>query len=239
MTATQLTSLLKRGTRCLMRVTYTDKAFQGLKWVFTSAPILQHPDPEKPFIVEVDASDTGVGAIVSQCFGDEQKMYPVVFFSRNQELLMVKLALKKWRHWLKGSKFRFTVLTDHKNLEYLYGVKRLNPKQARWALFFTRFDFTMAYRPVAQNTKADELSQTSEHESILPSTCWVNAICWEFNKEITKSLPYHVSDKCPTKLTHVRCRLISWAHATPASRHPGMRRTWELIGINTGGLLDA
>lgn len=40
------------------------KAFQTLKRVFTAAPVLQHPDPDRPFIVEVDASNAGVGAIL-------------------------------------------------------------------------------------------------------------------------------------------------------------------------------
>lgn len=45
-----------------------------------SAPILKHPEPEKPFVVEVDASDMGVGAVLSQQFGERSKMHPVAFF---------------------------------------------------------------------------------------------------------------------------------------------------------------
>lgn len=54
---------------------------QPLKRTFTSAPILQHPDSEKTFIMEVDASDTGVGAILSQHFGESLKMHPLAFYS--------------------------------------------------------------------------------------------------------------------------------------------------------------
>ena len=61
----------------------------------------------------------------------------------NRELLAVKLALEEWRHWLEGARHPFTVLTDHKNLEYIREARRLNPRQARWALFFIRFDFTL------------------------------------------------------------------------------------------------
>lgn len=70
----------------------------------------------------------------------------------------VKLALEKWRHWLEGSSQPFLVLTDHKNLENLHTAKRLNPRQSRWALFFTRFNFTWSYRPESKNGKADALS---------------------------------------------------------------------------------
>lgn len=60
---------------------------------------------------------------------------------RNWELLAVKLALEEWQHWLKGSKHPFTVLMDHKNLEYLRTAKRLNSCQTCWALFFSRLTF--------------------------------------------------------------------------------------------------
>ncbi|KAK3506575.1 hypothetical protein QTP70_009901 [Hemibagrus guttatus] len=55
----------------------------------------------------------------------------------NKELLAMKAAIKEWRHWLEGSTHPFQVITDHKNLEYIKSAKRLNPRQARWSLFFT------------------------------------------------------------------------------------------------------
>ncbi len=59
----------------------------------------------------------------------------------NRELLAVKLALEEWRHWLEGSGVPFIVWTAHKNLEYIRSAKRLNSRQARWALFFRPFWF--------------------------------------------------------------------------------------------------
>lgn len=114
----------------------------------------------------MDASETAVRAIFSQRFGEKPKLFPVTFFFGkltaaecnhigNQELLVVKLALEKLRHWLKGSLQTFMVLTYHKNLEYLQTAKR----QARWALFFTCFNFTIYYRPEYKNTKAYALSR--------------------------------------------------------------------------------
>ncbi|KAK3524756.1 hypothetical protein QTP86_002500 [Hemibagrus guttatus] len=174
-----------------------EEAFNLLKRAFTTAPLLVHPDPNKPFIVEVDASTTGVGAVLFQQQGNPSRLHPCAFFSRklnpaernydigNQELLAVKLALEEWRHWLEGAKHPFTVLTDHKNLEYLRAAKRLNPRQARWALFFTRFNFTISYRPGSKNTKADTLSQMfapeespEKPEPILPENVFVSPITW-------------------------------------------------------------
>ena len=57
----------------------------------------------------------------------------------NRELLVVKLALEEWHHWLEGAELPFIVWTDHKNLSYIQSAKRLNSRQARWALFFGRF----------------------------------------------------------------------------------------------------
>lgn len=108
-----------------------DVIFQILKQWFTSAPILQLPDQSLQFVVEVAASDIGVGAILFQRAALDQKLHPCAFFSRhltqaernydigNQELLAVKLALEEWQHWLERAKLPFLVWTDHKNLEYI------------------------------------------------------------------------------------------------------------------------
>lgn len=171
MITTPLTSLLKGKPKTLQWTPEAEQAFQVLKIAFTKAPLLQHPDPEKKFIVEVDASTTGVGAILSQYSEHAAKPMPCAFFSRklspaernsdigNQELLAVKLALEEWRHWLEGARQPFLVLMGHKNLQYLKEAKRLNPRQARWALFFTRFHFQISYRPSSKNTRADTLSR--------------------------------------------------------------------------------
>lgn len=81
--------------------------FDKLKSLFTTAPVLVHPDPSKQFIVEVDASYRGVGAVLSQRSGPDQKMHPCAFFScrlhpaersydvGNKELLAVKLGTEQ------------------------------------------------------------------------------------------------------------------------------------------------
>ncbi len=80
----------------------------------------------------------------------------------NRELLAVKLALEGRRHWLEGAAFPFMVWTDHKNLEYIRTAKRINSRQARWALFFGCFRFTISYRPGSKNGKPDALSRIFE-----------------------------------------------------------------------------
>jgi len=104
-----------------------EMAFEYLKTWFTSPSILQVPDLNCQFIVEVDASDVGVGALLSQRAAVDQKLHPCAFFSAkrnydigNWELLAVKLALEEWRHCLEGTKQPVLVWTDHKNLEYIW-----------------------------------------------------------------------------------------------------------------------
>ncbi len=87
-----------------------EEAFNWLKELFTSAPILIQPDPSRQLVVEVDVSDSGVGAVLSQHSNPDQKLHSCAFFSRhlfptehnynvgNRELLTIKLALEEWRH---------------------------------------------------------------------------------------------------------------------------------------------
>ncbi|KAK3530649.1 hypothetical protein QTP86_030915, partial [Hemibagrus guttatus] len=97
-------------------------------------------------------------------------------------------------HWLEGAHHPFQVLTDHRNLEYLRGAKRLNPRQARWALFFTRFQFTVSYRPGSKNGKADALSRQSkgagdlgQPELILPATALLAPVRWDLLGKIRRA----------------------------------------------------
>ena len=158
-------------------------------------------------MVEVDASDIGVGAVLSQRATDD-KLHPCAFFSKklspaehnydvgNRELLAVKLALEEWRHWLEGTETPFTVWTDHKNLAYIQGAKCLNSCQARWALFFGRFNFNLTYRPGSKNVKPDTLSWQFHDsrdslpvpDSILPAPYLIGSLTWEIEALVRTAL---------------------------------------------------
>ncbi|KAI2650029.1 Transposon Tf2-6 polyprotein [Labeo rohita] len=251
--AAPLTSMVKKGETRLSWSSDALQAFHELRQRFTSAPILRHPDPQRPFIVEVDASSTGVGAVLSQRQGQPPKTFPCAFYSHklcpaernydvgNRELLAIKLALEEWRHWLEGARHPFTILTDHKNLEYLRAAKVLNHRQARWSLFFTRFDFVINYRPGSQNTKADALSRVHESEdatqppeTILPSSVIVAPIAWDLMTEITEAQTQDPPPAdCPGDRTYVpaalRQRVLSEVHSVPSSGHPGIEATLHLL----------
>ncbi len=228
-------------------------AFDHLKRLFTSAPILITPDPTRQFIVEVDASDVGVGAILSQRSSRDDKVHPCAFFSHrltsaernydvgNRELLAIRLALGEWRHWLEGANVPFIVWTDHRNLEYIRSAKRLNARQARWALFFGRFEFSISYRPGSKNGKPDALSRqfgstegASSKEVILPHHCVVGAAVWGVEQTVRRALSHVTrSPRAPEGALFVpeaaRLAVLRWGHSSKLAVHPGVRGTLAII----------
>ena len=118
---------------------FTDDAhqsFNALKHAFTSAPVLTHWIPGKPIVVETDASDYALAAILSTQ-DDSGEIHPIAFHSRcftsseinydthDKELLAIFTAFKAWRHYLEGSPTPIDMVTDHKNLEYFCTTKVL------------------------------------------------------------------------------------------------------------------
>ncbi|CAJ0948265.1 unnamed protein product [Ranitomeya imitator] len=202
--------------------------------------------------VEVDASEIGAGAVLSQRGSGCSVFKPCAFFSRkfsaaernydvgNRELLAMKWAFEEWRHWLEGAKHRVVVLTDHKNLTYLESAKRLNPRQARWSLFFARFDFVISYLPGSKNVKADALSRSfvpdspglSEPASILKEGVIVSAISPDLRRVLQK-FQANKPDRCPAKKLFVPDRwtskVISELHCSVLAGHPGIFGTRELV----------
>lgn len=80
--ASPLTALLKKQAKWLQWNPSADQGFAHLKEVFTTAPILKHLDPSKPFIMEVHASKTSVKAVLSLQLEEEPRFHPVAFFSK-------------------------------------------------------------------------------------------------------------------------------------------------------------
>ena len=131
---------------------------------------LSNPWPISAVHSRVNASNVGVGAILSQCSSINQNLQPCTFISRrlsagkryygicNRELLARKLALEEWRHLFEGAEHPFLIWTDHNNLAYIQLAKRLNTRHAQWVLFFDHFNFTISHRLISSNIKPDTLS---------------------------------------------------------------------------------
>ncbi|ERF68926.1 hypothetical protein EPUS_09504 [Endocarpon pusillum Z07020] len=151
------------------------KAFQTLKDMFTSSPVLQHFDPDLPCTVETDASDDACGGVLFQP-NNEGILQPVAYFSKrhapaesnyeiyDKELMAIVRAFEEWRPELEGSQEPVQVVTDHRNLEYFMSSKQLSRRQARWSEFLSRFDFVIKYRPGSQ-CRADGLSRRPQDKA--------------------------------------------------------------------------
>ena len=139
------------------------EAFERIRHDLTHSPVLALPDFDKPFVVECDASDFAVGAVLFQegkpvayegkKLSGAERNYP----THDRELLAVIHALRQWRCYLEG--LRFTVVTDHNPLTWLQTQRTLSRRQARWSEYLQQFDFAWKYQPGKANTAADGASR--------------------------------------------------------------------------------
>jgi predicted aspartyl protease len=166
--------LLQKGVKWLWGPNQ-DTSFKQLKSQFESGPVLMHPDPEKPFFVECDASGYAMGGELSQ-EGEDGKRHPVAFFSKSmqpaernydihdRELLAVIRCFQQWRHYLEGAKHQVVVRSDHHNLQYFRTTKVLTSRQVRWAEFLSGFDFVIVYQSGKESARTDALSRRVDHK---------------------------------------------------------------------------
>ena len=98
-------------------------------------------------------------------------------------MLVTIRGLENWRHLLEGTKYKFEVWTNHKNLEYFMRVQKLNQRQACWALYLSRFDFTLKHVLETKMGKADGLSRRPDwkvgiekdnNNQVLIKYCWLH-----------------------------------------------------------------
>ena len=169
--ATPLTDLTKNAAP--NQVVWTERcerSFQKLKNLLCSEPVLRSPDFTKEFILQTDASDVGVGAVLSQ-LDEEGADHPVAYYSRKllareqkyatieKECLAIKLATQAFRVYLLGRPF--IIQTDHRALEWLDRLRENNAKLSRWSIALQPFKFKVRHRAGKENGNADCLSRLS------------------------------------------------------------------------------
>ena len=147
-----------------------EEAFRELKERFTKELVLAAPDIDKKMRMEVDVSDYATGGVLSMECGNGL-WRPVAYLSKSlneteqnyeihdKEMLAIIRGLETWRHLLEGAQSKFEIWTDHKNLEYFMKAQKLNRRQARWALYLSRFDFILKHVPGTKIGKVDGLSR--------------------------------------------------------------------------------
>ena len=99
-------------------------------------------------------------AYISKSLNKTERNYEI----HDKEMLAVIHCLEAWRYFLEGSRSKFKVWTDHKNLEYFMSNQKLNCRQARWALYLLRFNFILKHISESKMGKADGLSRRLDWE---------------------------------------------------------------------------
>lgn len=143
------------------------KAFDSLKQKMSNTPVLICPDFEKPFVLQTDASDIGLGAVLFQ--REDQSEMVISFSSRKltvreqkystteKECLAIVWAIQKNQHYLEG--YEFTVITDHLSLKWLFKLENPKGRLARWIMQLQQYKFSVEYRKGKHNVVPDSLSR--------------------------------------------------------------------------------
>ena len=147
-------------------------SFLALKKALCEAPVLRHPDFERPFILQTDASGYGLGAVLTQEFDDGTEFageHPIAYASRTlkdaetrystieKEALGIFWGIKYFEQYLACA--RFKVVTDHKPLIGMMKKPHMNTRIENYALRLQHFNFDIEYREGSANGNADTLSR--------------------------------------------------------------------------------
>ncbi len=143
------------------------QVFTQVKAALCGGPLLHSPDFSLPFLLQTDALDRGLGAVLTQEIGGEER--PVLYISRKlskretmystieKECLAIRWAVLTLRYYLLGREF--TLCSDHAPLQWLHRMKDTNARITRWYLALQPFKFKVIHRPGTQMTVADFLSR--------------------------------------------------------------------------------
>lgn len=164
-----LTELTKKGRKFVWSKD-AEKAMQTIKEILVSAPVLANPDYGKPFIIQTDASDIGMGGVLVQGEGPEERIIALTsakfsaaqrnYQTTERECLAVITAIEKFRPYIEGTKF--TVVTDHASLLWLKNLKDPTGRLCRWSLRLQPYDFELVHRKGSKMVVADAFSRAIE-----------------------------------------------------------------------------
>jgi hypothetical protein len=164
-TATPLTALTRKDQPFVWS-NDAQRAFERLKRDIAAAPALRIPSPDGAYVVNADASDLAIGAVLYQ------NGLPVAFESRkltsaeinyptrDKELLAVIHSLTVWRPYLLGAQLRVTINTDHRPLTHIFTQKTIRGRWVRWLEILSEYNLDIRYVPGSQQVVADGLSRS-------------------------------------------------------------------------------
>lgn len=204
-----LTSMLKKGKRWQWGPEQ-QQSFEELKEKLTEAPVLACPDFTRQFILQTDASDIGLGAVLTQEQEGGERVISYAsrhlqgaeknYSATEKECLAIVWAVRKMRPYLEG--YHFKIITDHLALKWLNSIDNPSGRIARWALELQQHSFEIQYRKGKYNVVADTLSrQPRETTEVLRTldaaegACdWVEATKAKIIKEPRKYPDYMIEN---------------------------------------------
>ena len=147
-------------------------AFNKLKEIMVTKPVLTIYSPHAETELHTDASSSGFGGILLQR-GEDSKMHPVMYYSRRAtepesrlhsfelETLAIIYSLQRFKPYVHGVHFK--IVTDCQALQLTLNKKDINPKIGRWALYIDQFDCEMIHRSGEKMKHVDALSRLYIH----------------------------------------------------------------------------
>ncbi|BHF75306.1 hypothetical protein SprV_0501840200 [Sparganum proliferum] len=207
-----------------------EKAFAQLKSMLSSDLLLTHYDPTLPIVVAADASNHGVGAVISHTFPDGSEK-AIMHASRTltpaeknygqieKEALALVFAVKKFHKLLYGR--HFTLLTDHKPLLSIFGSKKGVPAYSasrlqRWATILLGYDFDIRYCRTTDFGQADALSrlisnqQEPEEDTVIAAISIEDDVRRQLSDAI-RGIPVTAADiRCATEQDPVLRQAITY-----------------------------
>ena len=164
--AEPLTECLRRGVSVQL-TERRQQAFDKLKQLLITAPVLSMPNDDGDYVLDVDASNTGAGAVLQQY--QDCKLHVIEYASRTfnkaerqycvtrKEMSALIFGLKQFKTYLLGK--HFLVRVDHMAITYYRQTKEPVGQQARFLDFMAQFDFDVKYREGSRHVNADCLSR--------------------------------------------------------------------------------
>ena len=234
------------------------QAFETLKAHLTSSPILAYPRMEGRFILDTDASDVGMGAVLSQIQDGHERVIAYASSTLNKherrycvtrkEMLALVRFVKHFRPYLYGQDFLIRI--DHSSLRWLMSFREPEGQVARWLELLAEYQFEIQHRPGKLHGNADALSRVdcAQCTQCKRDACPTGAVtankaskprksigampCQRVQVQETTGVKSSATSRFKKRLTNLWCILLSLMLQVWSSLPSAMRVTQRCSGMN-------